>query len=815
MRPTVFLLRWSLRDLRRRWLLVATLALVIALATGVGAGLGSMQSWRDRSNDTSFALLHLHDLRVSLTADSYLPSGSLAAAVRRSSVGSKVAALQERLVVPTQVDASTAASMTLVPGRLLGVGLAGPGARIDSRFVQRGRDLRPADAGKAVAVVEGNFAEHHALPIPTRVRLAGGQPIEIVGQVLQPEQFLVTRPGVEFGAEAGYAVLYAPLATVQRLSNHARLVNELVLALRPSANGPAVGSVFSAALRRALPAVGTTVTTQANEDAYRILYEDAAAEQQLLDVFAWLLLAGAAFASFNLVSRVIEAQRRELGIGMALGVPPWRLAIRPLLFAAEVSLLGVALGIGVGLGFNRILQGELQNLLSLPVWETPLLPGVYARAAALGFAVPFLAALYPVWRAVRVPPVAAIQVGARTATGSGLAPLLQRLHLPGSTLVKLPVRNVVRTPRRTLMSLLGIAAILTILISLGGALDSFDKTLAISRTETVHGNANRTIVTLATFLPRNGDTVQTIRRSPAIAAAEPTLVLPTIVRARARSIDASLELLDPHSRVWRPRITAGSFTAKTSGIVLSERAAHDLGVHVGDTINLEHPRRSGVAHFRTATTQLRVAALHPNPLRSLAYMSSRHAGLFGLTGTTNTLELRPVPGVQPGTIARALFAVPGVASIEPAAAIPDALRSYMNDFLGILRVTQAITLLLALLIAFNTTSITSDERRREHATMFAFGIPARRVITATVVESTIIGILGTIAGLGFGLLVLGWVMTAVTAEVFPDLGTVISLAPATIATAAIVGIAAVGLAPLLGARRLTRMDIPSTLRVVE
>lgn len=93
--------------------------------------------------------------------------------------------------------------------------------------------------------------------------------------------------------------------------------------------------------------------------------------------------------------------------------------------------------------------------------------------------------------------------------------------------------------------------------------------------------------------------------------------------------------------------------------------------------------------------------------------------------------------------------------------------------------------------------------------------PTRSVLTAAVVESTIIGILGTIAGLGFGLLVLGWVMTAVTSDVFPDLGTVSSLAPATIATAAVLGIAAVGLAPLLGMRRLRHLDIPSTLRVAE
>ena len=37
---------------------------------------------------------------------------------------------------------------------------------------------------------------------------------------------------------------------------------------------------------------------------------------------------GAVFAAFNLISRVIDAQRREIGISMALGVPTWVIALR-------------------------------------------------------------------------------------------------------------------------------------------------------------------------------------------------------------------------------------------------------------------------------------------------------------------------------------------------------------------------------------------------------------------------------------------------------------------------------------------------------
>jgi putative ABC transport system permease protein len=44
----------------------------------------------------------------------------------------------------------------------------------------------------------------------------------------------------------------------------------------------------------------------------------------------------------------VEAQRREIGIKMALGVRPRLLAVRQLLFAAQVALIGVLFGDGVG-----------------------------------------------------------------------------------------------------------------------------------------------------------------------------------------------------------------------------------------------------------------------------------------------------------------------------------------------------------------------------------------------------------------------------------------------------------------------------------
>ena len=152
----------------------------------------------------------------------------------------------------------------------------------------------------------------------------------------------------------------------------------------------------------------------------------------MLDIFAFLLLGAAAFAAFNLISRTVEAQRREIGIGMALGVEPRALALRPFLLGGQIALAGVALGIPVGLAADAWLRSASWTSSSrCRSSDAASSPTCYVQGAALGVALPLLAAALPVWRALRVTPIEAIRVGARAARSSGLAWLAKGLRAPG------------------------------------------------------------------------------------------------------------------------------------------------------------------------------------------------------------------------------------------------------------------------------------------------------------------------------------------------------------------------------------------------
>ena len=804
MRP-LFLLRWSARDLRRRWLQVAAIALIIAIGSGIYAALGSTATWRQESNDASFDALAMYDLRVRAAEGVDVATGELLGALERLPDPGIVDVAEERLVLPTQVDASTAGETILVPGRVIGADVAGGGPHVNATDVrpEHGRDLTGADAGENVVVLERSFAEFYDLPPIGTVRITGDQQLDYVGYGQGPEYFLVITEEGGFFAEANFAALFTSLETAQRVTGHEDRVNDLVLRLRPGLDAASAAPLVELAFADA--GVAVTVMQREDEDAYRVLYDDIKGDQRFWNVFAGLILAGAAFGAFNLASRMVEAQRREIGIGMALGATTPQLAMRPLLVGLEIAVLGAGLGVAMGVLVGVLMRPLYLEMLPLPVWHTALQPEVFLQGAALGFVLPLVATAWPVWRAVRVVPVDAIATTHRSARG-GLSFLLRRLPRPLSAFRRMPLGNVLRTPRRTLLTALGIGAAVATLVAILGMLDSFISTMDRSERELLQHHPNRLAVALDGFADEDGPEISAVRDSPIVDGVEPVLR----VGATSGDVDLLLEVVDMASEVWAPTIVTGD----SSGLVLAEKAAADLGVEPGDMLLLEHPaRRDGVVAM--VRSEVPVSGVHPGPFRFNAYLDRSHLPVFGAAGLANQLYVVPAAGATTDDVIRSLFHLDGVTSVVRVAIGAELVRDALDEFTAVFRILEGFILLLALLMAYNATSINADERARERATLFAFGLRTRRILLLESAEGVLIGILGTAVGIGLGAFVVRWLIENIASTTMPDLALDVIVSWSTMRTATVLGIVAVALAPLLTARRLTRMDIPGTLRVVE
>ena len=618
-------IRWSWRDLRRRWVQVAAIALVIALGTGTYAALMSTSAWRKQSNDASFGLLRVHDLRVTLNEGSLAPEGTLAGLARRIPHADALTGVRERLVVPTQVAGPGG---LLVSGELVG-SAGGAGSAVDLVSRSAGRSLTDSDDGVPVVILDRQFAVQNGLPPQGRLVLSGGVPVQFVGHGQSPEYFMLAggQGGLPFLSQKSFAILFTSLHSSQRISGAGQQVNDLVITVRPG-TADVVAAELRQAIAEARPPLSARVTTREDIDAYRVLYEDIEGDRQLWQIIALLVFCGAAFAALNLTSRVVEAQRREIGIGMALGVRTPMLALRPLLFGAQVALAGVVLGVAVGWLLGMPLRQVFTDMLPLPIWRTPFQLGTFAQAAALGFLLPFAGVVWPVWRAVRVEPVEAIRVGHLAAQRTRFAKLLRHVALPGGSYRQVPVRNVVRTPRRTLLTTLGIAAAITTLVTMLGFLDSFNATLTTSEQELMHSAPNRVSVSLRAPQPANGPAVEVIRRLPQVAGVYPGLLVPVAAHTPGRSVDLLTEVLGPGAP-WTPTITAGT---SSGGLVLADKAAADL-------------ERAGRRHGRCGTsaghTRRPAHRHHPRARRRTAPQSDARIRLRRRRHRTHVRPDRP------------------------------------------------------------------------------------------------------------------------------------------------------------------------------
>jgi putative ABC transport system permease protein len=828
--PVRFWLRWSLRDLRQRWVQVVAIAVVIALGTGTYAGLSASAEWRRVSYDASYEVTNAHDILVSPAQNTTVDEDALRTALASTPHPEWFADVTTSLAVNVQVDASTAEEVILVPGRLIGVEVTEPPTPpVDTLSVSEGRGLGPEDDGADVVVMDAGFARARDLPPTGTVRLGGEREIPWVGTGQSPRYFLpASETGTVLGS-GGFAVLFTSLARAQAEASTPGKISEASIRLAPGVDPDQARAELRETLATGLPGAATEVRLLEEERGYRQLYDDIENDQTFFTVFALLILAGAAFAAFNLTGRIVEAQRREIGVGMSLGVPRAWLALRPILMAFEVAVIGVAAGILVGYVVGEAMGNVTESFFPMPVWLRPFQVGPYLRATALGVGLVLAASIWPVVRAVRVPPVEAIRTGPRTAGRGGLAPLVQRIPLPGSTITNLPLREVVRRPRRTLLTALGIAAAVTTLVAVFGMIDSIYRTIDDGSAEVLGESPERMTVALQTFTATGSAELASVESAPGVGRSSAglriggTLAGPDTDLGQADGpatatssdrFDVLIDVMDLRDGVWSPTATEGSLDSETPALVVSQKAADDLDVGVGDPVQLRHPVRDGTG-YRWVTSELPVGAVHPYPFRFVTYLDSRHAALLNLEGIVNQVDVEPAPGADLEALRRTLFGIDGVGAVTPVSETIDTIRSTMDEFLGILQIIVWAVLLLAVLIAFNSSSISADERAREHATMFAFGLPTRTVLGLAMAESALIGVVATLLGTAAGVALTWWLVQRLFTQTIPDLLLVTAVDPFTFVVAALVGIVAVAIAPVLILRRLRRMDIPATLRVVE
>jgi putative ABC transport system permease protein len=259
------------------------------------------------------------------------------------------------------------------------------------------------DRDKQVIILTRDYAQEKGLAVGEDVELLvadGTEPFEIVG--------LMAREG--FGHLHRGRIGLLPLRTVQRVFERGREIDQIDVVAAPGVDTEQLKADLQATLGRRY-----SVTYPAARG--KLVEQIIARYAQGTNLASTMALFVGAFLIYNTFSMTVLERTRELGLLRALGATRGRVLRLLLVEALLIGVLGSALGVILGLGLAYSLRDVLAAYSNVEVvaFQVPL-EGLFL-AVGVGIVVTVLAALRPVWRASRVPPVQALRP--RAVAGEG------------------------------------------------------------------------------------------------------------------------------------------------------------------------------------------------------------------------------------------------------------------------------------------------------------------------------------------------------------------------------------------------------------
>ncbi|WP_198375142.1 ABC transporter permease [Neoroseomonas rubea] len=620
------------------------------------------------------------------------------------------------------------------------------------------------------------------------------QRFRIAGIAHSPEFVFTSRPGSPLPDDRGFLVLWANEEAVARAFDMQGAFGEAVLTLAPGASEPAVIAELD---RLLLPWGGRGAYGRHDQPSHRFL-EDELAEQRTLAVTVPLVFFGIAAFLLNVVlGRMVEAQREQVAALKALGYPSPPIAMHYAKFVAAICLLGSALGIGAGAWMGAGMLGNYRPFFRFPELPYLLPTWLPVLAAAASFAVALVGVLDALRRILRLPAAEGLRPARPAAFGGGP---LGHLGRGLGARAKIPLRGLLGRPLRTLLTVLGIALAVPMVVLGLFWWDAMDSMVELQFDRIERGDAF-----VALTDPRPSRAAREMARLPGVLAAEGQRIVPIRLRAAQRSrllaltgLPAGAELRVPRDANLRP------VPIPHEGLALSRRLAERLGVREGDTVQVEV--LEGARRVHDLPVDVLVEDI-------IGYTALMEIGALNRLMREDDLVSHVALRVDPlaaEALWRQLAERPRVAATNVKAVW---LRVFDEVIAGLV-LTSAVTLtgfgvIIAVGVVYNSARVALQERGWEMASLRVLGFTRQEVSRILLAELALAVLVAVPLGLVLAQWIVGLILGARDNESF-DVPAVISTT--TFAAAALVVLGAALASAVVVRRRIDRLDLVAALK---
>ena len=482
-------------------------------------------------------------------------------------------------------------------------------------------------------------------------------------------------------------------------------------------------------------------------------------------VFPAVFFLVAALISLTAMTRMVEEQRIQIGTLKALGYSKLSIAGKYIAYALTATLGGSVLGVLFGekvfpwiiIYAYKIMYQHIPDIL------VPYHLSYAVQATLIAVLCTLAATIFSCYRELASVPARLMRP---PAPKQGQRILLERVkiiwkHLNFSW--KSSIRNLVRYKKRFFMTVFGIGGCMALMVVGFGLKD------CIFVIPELQYNSIQTYDAAVYF--DAGISREDKEEIAALVRDESAVSGELMVRMQNLEVtagDTSMEIyltvpenlenvgdfLDFHSRT-KPE----TYSLEKEQVILTEKAASDLGVEVGDTVTLED---DGMG-----VKEVTIDAICENYMGHYLYLSpDYYRELFGKEAASNGVLFKMKEGQtdQIEAVGGRLLGDSNVLNVSYTSSIEDRLDDMLQSLNLVIVVLIISAGMLAFIVLYNLNTINITERKRELATIKVLGFYDTEVAAYVYRENVLLTLIGAVAGMALGWVLLQFVIVTVEVD---------------------------------------------------
>lgn len=538
-----------------------------------------------------------------------------------------------------------------------------------------------------------------------------------------------------------------------------------------------------------------------------------------LSFFGVVALFVGAFLINNAFSMTVVERTREIGLLRAVGMTRSQVTRQILLEAGILGVLGSLLGIAAGILLSQGLMRAIEFLLQQELKQVRVPLDGLALSILVGVCVTLIAASVPAWQAGRITPLEALRVRGNPQEGwlirrawpwgaalvvlsyvvifhvpvlpdvkfrpsmvavfslfVGAALLIPVTIVPWEHLARPLVRriyghegrlgssNIQRSKLRTTLTAAALMVGVAMILSVRGLTSAFEVDIQNWIEAYLGGD-----LTVYSSLPMRTDLAQRLEAVEGVESATPVRYLDDVRRLKADGGEERIALMaiDPlsYERVTSfvfadSQVDAGRMLAQLDmgdTVFVSTVVSEKYGLGPGDTIRLE--TRRGARDFQIA------AVVVDFYNRGLVVQGSwKDLRRYFRVNDATVFFLKLQPGYAIENVQERIESLYGQRrhlNVDSNQALKTSALRLTGQVFGLFDVLALIAIVVAAFGVANTLTMSVSERTREIGALRGVGMTRRQVGKMILAEAWMIGLLGGVFGILFGLFVSSVLVRAV------------------------------------------------------